>query len=171
VKSSILALLAFLSLSESVLADRGEEHYKEICETEEVKSLVGAKGLCTIVLSPSTKVLKGTCHGILLGQIPCVISYDTASSNGTTGMSIICGDEKKPILNQKLEILAKVYEAKGIVRSTEGKFSVKKDNAVHAIIQSVLVEMKVSETTESKEASIVFTIRDTPNSMTNVVCE
>ncbi len=173
-KNTLLAVIAVFTLSQVAIADRGLDHDKEICQSPEVKALVGTKGLCNIVMAPASSALKGTCKGILMGQIPCVVSYDTSVATGQAGMKVFCGEAQKPILEQKLMILSNVYQVKGIVRSAEGKFSVKKDSVTHGIIQSGLIEMMVSETSgdaPSKKAGIVFTIRDVPNAMTNVVCE
>lgn len=169
-KALLLSLVIF-SLSHSALADRGEYHYKKMCLNPDVVSAVGESGMCNIVTVPSANAMKGVCSGVLLGQIPCWVSYDT-SPEATVGMRVICGELSKPILDQRMEIGASVYTVSALVKNNEGKSSIQKDPNTYGIVQSSLIGMAVTHTAQDvKSASIVFILNEKMNPMTNVVCK
>ena len=171
-KAFSLLSIGLITLSFTAQADRGEDHYKEMCLSPEIQRLVGTKGSCNIVTAPSPKVVKGVCTGILLKQIECRVSYDTTGTDSTVGMLVSCGPETSPILNQRLEISPSVYTVSAVIRTEDGQILIKKNPNTNAVIESGLVELVVSESSEGiKIGSMNFMLKDTVNPMTNVTCK
>ena len=165
-------LIITLIVSISAFADRGEDHFKEMCQSEDALSAIGPTGSCNIVIAPTAGFVKGICSGMLMDRIPCSIYFDTTPGESIVGMRVICGDIKKPILDQKLDITSSVYMVNALIRTSEGKPIIKKDINTHAQIQSALIDMVVNVNPENKKsASVAFILNNTINPLTGVVCE
>jgi len=171
VKSLIFGL-GLLVLSLSSFADRGNDHYQELCLNEETRGVVGTSGTCNIVVSATKKFPKGICSGVLMNQIPCSVIFDTTPGDSVTGMRVICGDIAKPLLDQKLDITSSVYHVNALIMSQDGKPSIKKDPNIYATIQSALIYMLLVESPKEERAAVMaFILDDKVNMLTNVVCQ
>lgn len=165
-------VLGLTLLSLSAFADRGDDHFKELCLSPETQATTGSSGTCNLVMSASKKFPKGICSGMLMDQIPCTVIFDTSPGESVTGMRVICGEVAKPLLDQKLDITSSVYQVSALIRSAEGKPSIKKDPNIYATVQSALIYMLVAETpAQEKMAMMAFILNDTVNMITGVTCE
>ena len=154
-------------------ADTLSKHQKT-CETDEVKSLMGKKGSCRIVVAPKKVELEGLCTGTLevLDNTNCMIAF-VATKVGSA-VNLTCGDPQKPIVNQDMRVEASGFNVMAIVTTKRHKKKVINDSNEYVSFSSDLLSLNLTDKNvngfKTREASIHLILKKRVFRFKNVVC-
>lgn len=156
-----------LLFSMSAFADFSESH-SGLCQTSEVKTLMGNTGNCQLALaSVDVNQVSSHCEG-KISDITCRVMMLKTSDSAS--MNLSCGDENAPILTQILAAEVLSYNVSAIVRTPKEEFVVVDDpNEYHLFSHPALdVQLSLGNMTKAK---MVLTLQDRMITLTNVKCQ
>lgn len=164
----ILPVLALFSLNSFAL-DLAEKH-QSLCESAEVKEIIGEKGSCRIAISLSDVGDKqGVCIGKYMGVLPCSAIY--ISMPDVAGIKLVCGDPEKPALDQIVAAQAKNYTVAAVVTKENAQETVINDPAIYTYFDSNLVKVVLSESESLASGTITLNLQTGPVDLSDVKCQ
>lgn len=163
-----------LCLSTFAMADAAEKQFKQNCESEESRKLIGEKGSCRILMTPKeVEERQGICSGTL-GSLPCDVQYIVAKDEAM--MLLTCGlDMKNPTLNHEMQAEASAYSVTTVLKTSEGRNIIKHDKKQYETIDGNVVTINFETIAENSvaatSASVVVRLKSGLVSFKNVVCK
>ncbi|MES2528654.1 MAG: hypothetical protein V4598_16340 [Bdellovibrionota bacterium] len=156
-----------LLISFSSFADFSDEHTK-ICESVEVKKLMGTKGSCQVVLAPNPTVeVSGRCEG-KLADITCRVMVLKTSDSAS--MNLLCGELDSPLLTQVLEAEVLSYNVSALIKTSAGEYVTINDPKEYHVLTNPALDVQLAQG-EKINGKMILTLQDRSIPLSDVVCE
>lgn len=170
-KAISLTLITLL-FSSFALADLSEKHFKDNCDSENTKSLIGENGSCRILIqSKPTPQKTGVCTGIL-STLPCEVLYAVEVEGAA--MAFSCGlDKANPVLSHEMEANASLYTVTTVLKTSDGKNMIKQDKKLYEVIEGNVLTLNFEKDLETNTVtpSIVIRLKSGLVNFKNVECK
>jgi hypothetical protein len=162
---TIIAISILISFS--AFADFSDEH-TGLCQTQEVKKLMGKSGNCQLALaSVITTQVSNRCTG-KLADISCQVMV--LKSADSSSMTLICGDVDSPLVSQILEADILSYNVSAVVKTSAGDFKTINDPNEYHLLSNPALEVHLARGDTTK-AKMILTLQDRSIPLSEVVCE
>ena len=150
--------------------DLAESHQK-LCSSEAVKSQMGEKGDCRILIGTSRPTDKaGSCTGKFRGVMPCQVDFRTTDKTAT--IHLVCGfDPQNPALDQMVEASTFDYNVSAIVTKSDDSQMIINDIGIHSILDSGMMSIILSKYDEETSANISLNMQTGPEELLDVECK
>lgn len=167
-KTFIFFSLALLSLNSFAL-DLALEH-QSLCESAEVKSMMGSKGACRIVFGTAqASEAQGVCLGKFRNAMPCRVTF--LASAEMTGLQIICGtDFQKPALNQTVRAAASSYTVAAVINKENQSQVVINEKGSNTVLDSTVLSLVLSKQESITKGRIILNLKSGPEELSEVQC-